>query len=357
MFLAMTHYKILEHINNGYNILLCYFYPSFVLCNSIYMASEYPQLPCLSPEFTVKSIDNLKIGDVLGKGNFGTVYQVTDPRTEKTYALKKFTKSTMRAKDIESVRNEITILCQLQPTCDPYLVCYEGYIEDSLTINLIMENLQGFRPFARPVDSETFMDIIINLVKGLELIHTHGIAHRDIKPDNILCKGTTIKYVDFGLACHQICSKTIQGTGYFLGPDAMTLKLENQTQVSAYQKLDIWALGATLYKLIVGQAPLELGLTYYLEMNGLSLSEWKAKLITLYDLLKAFSTSYEFPLKAESNNKINSGDSRVIEFDLILRKYSLRRMGKMISIERMLQRNPCDRSMYVNEEFHSGNQR
>uniref|UniRef100_M1BTU8 ATP binding protein n=1 Tax=Solanum tuberosum TaxID=4113 RepID=M1BTU8_SOLTU len=92
-----------------------------------------------------------------------------------------------------------------------------------------------------------------NVLLGLSCIHTNGIIHCDIKPDNILLVGTeeTAKIADFGLsmtfeqAVKEKQELMIRGTKRYMAPE-LVLNYDYGPHV------DIWALGCTVYELITG---------------------------------------------------------------------------------------------------------
>ena len=106
--------------------------------------------------------------------------------------------------------------------------------------------------------------MVKNLIAGLKEIHSQNVAHRDIKPDNIMIKRDTqvdgqfdIKYIDFGLACHDETCDTdkITGSLVYLAPEILYPKrVPGQTRFSlnALQIGDLWALGLSIFELIMG---------------------------------------------------------------------------------------------------------
>jgi calcium-dependent protein kinase len=92
----------------------------------------------------------------------------------------------------------------------------------------------------------------------LAYIHSQGICHRDIKPENILYDPVEkiVKIIDFGIS-RKVLNRgrktdmlTITGTLFYRAPEMF--------QGGGYDEMvDLWALGATIYRLMVGKTPFE----------------------------------------------------------------------------------------------------
>ncbi len=97
--------------------------------------------------------------------------------------------------------------------------------------------------------------ILLQVLSGLEAAHQRGIVHRDIKPSNIFfTRGGAAKLGDFGVAHLQDAGHT--QTGAFIG----TLAFMSPEQIPAGEisfATDIYALGVTLYLMVVGELPFQ----------------------------------------------------------------------------------------------------
>jgi len=95
---------------------------------------------------------------------------------------------------------------------------------------------------------------VSQMFKGVACVHTHGVVHRDVKPDNFLWSGPedTVKLCDFGLA--EVVRTGGRGasgqfgTAPFMSPEMIW--------GGSYGTLsDVWSLGVSLYTFVIGQFP------------------------------------------------------------------------------------------------------
>ncbi|NND95725.1 MAG: protein kinase, partial [Pirellulaceae bacterium] len=136
-----------------------------------------------------------------------------------------------------------------------------GEIQD--TLYLVMDRIDGvdLKHVSRrqgPLSIADACAIGVEVARGLQHAHAQGVVHRDIKPSNLMLdRDGNLKILDFGLARMQSSGRdvTLQTTiGQLLGTlDYMAPEQASGNVVDA--RADIYALGATLYKLIVGTPP------------------------------------------------------------------------------------------------------
>jgi formylglycine-generating enzyme required for sulfatase activity len=130
------------------------------------------------------------------------------------------------------------------------------------------------------LDVSTGLSVGLEIAKGLQLAHEHKIYHLDLKPANLLLKrtktGIMVKIIDFGLARVAVSLRQealsrssamtefgqgIVGTLYYAAPEQM-----GETQYGKPgPKSDLYAFGATLYRLMSGEKPDNLNPHYLAE--------------------------------------------------------------------------------------------
>lgn len=193
---------------------------------------------------------------IIGKGKYSNVYTGIIEDTNENIAVKKICLNKI-SKDYEIVIDrEITTidkLMKLQQN-DNILKYYE-VIRINNYVYIIMElcingNLSSI--LINPIKEKYVKYYFTQIVNGLDWIHTNGIIHNDIKPDNILITDNyrTLKICDFGFS-NQFNDKNdniICGTPIYMAPEI--LKYKNSDTYS-----DIWSLGIILYELVYGYHP------------------------------------------------------------------------------------------------------
>jgi len=161
--------------------------------------------------------------------------------------------------------NEIEILKNISHTNIVQL--YES-MEDNSTIYLIMELIKGsdlfdIHDYLGTLRHATVAALLSLLLNAISYLHSRGIVHHDIKPENIIVDYTqnTLKLTDFGSAklCSTTHNKASEGTvGGTLNYMAPELLMNMRGAHNACDKaVDIWGIGILTYLLISGSHPFD----------------------------------------------------------------------------------------------------
>lgn len=152
------------------------------------------------------SIEDYKLGELLGKGSYGEVYQATHLKKDKELAIKVYDKYTMsESNKKKSMYNEIRILKKLD---HPNLIKLHAVHETPSKIYLVMDLVKGvpLSEYSRSqkkhkLDESECKKIFKQIVKAVDHLHSKSICHRDIKLENIvITDDKLVKILDFGFA-------------------------------------------------------------------------------------------------------------------------------------------------------------
>lgn len=102
---------------------------------------------------------------------------------------------------------------------------------------------------------EEVLSPLIDVAEGLAVVHRAGIAHRDIKPDNImLTADSRVVLMDFGLVLPEFdvnSQKMVAGSPPYMPPES----LSNSVERGDGQLVDIYALGVLAFEMLAGHRP------------------------------------------------------------------------------------------------------
>ena len=206
----------------------------------------------------VKFKDYYKVMDnkLLGEGAFGKVKKCVNIKTKIVHAVKVMEKSKMDKNEKIRLSYEIDILKNLD---HPNIVKLYEVFEDDRNIYLVTELCTGGELFDiisdRTFTEREAADIIKQVLQAIAYCHKQKVAHRDMKPENILIDSTesnkmVVKIIDFGTSqVFDAKEKMTQafGTCYYVAPEVL--------QEVYTEKCDIWSIGVILYILLSGEPP------------------------------------------------------------------------------------------------------
>lgn len=207
-------------------------------------------------EFSIKN-------EVVGQGAFAVVKKAVERSTGKTYAVKIISKRKIMG-NTEGVTRELEILRRLD---HPYIVKLRGFYEDLDNYYLVMEFVSGgdlmdFVAAHGSVGEEAAKEICRQVLEAVKYVHSLGISHRDLKPDNVLVAQddpVIVKITDFGLAKvsdNATFMKTFCGTLAYVAPEVIDGRHMKITDENKYSSLvDMWSFGCFLYVILTAHLP------------------------------------------------------------------------------------------------------
>ena len=207
-----------------------------------------------------------RIDREIGAGGMGAVFEATHQVTGRRFAIKwLLSTGTEGADDVKRFVREAQIAGRIR---HPHVVdVFDIHQDDG--IFLVMELLEGESLASRLaregcLDAEQACRVMLPCAAGVAAAHATGVVHRDLKPANIfLCKAEGAqpypKVLDFGISrltavdALEITDKrsgVVTGTPYYMAPEQL------QGQVCD-ERVDVYALGVTLYEMLSGKRPYE----------------------------------------------------------------------------------------------------
>lgn len=248
-----------------------------------------------------RRINQYLIKEEIGRGSFGAVHLAVDQYDEE-YAVKEFSKSRLRKRamsellrrnrqnhansaglpklpvmrrdvskrsladtqhSFDLIKEEIAVMKKLDHVNLVSLIeVLDDPEEDSLY--MVLEYCKkgvimkvDLDSTAEPYDPESCRHWFRDLILGIEYLHTQGVVHRDIKPDNLLLtEDDTLKIVDFGVSEMFDKNKEMKIAKSAGSPAFMAPELVGGAQGDVMgAPTDIWSMGVTLYCLRYGSVP------------------------------------------------------------------------------------------------------
>ncbi|MCB9638242.1 MAG: protein kinase [Myxococcales bacterium] len=218
-----------------------------------------------SESLTGKKVASYEIKQKLGEGEQAVVYEAWCTKLQEPVVIKFLKDSHQQKTQIQQrFKREAKLQFQLR---HPNIVRALKLVEEENLLGIVMDKVEGtdlgefLERQTFPLSDTKIRAIFLPLLDALDYAHEQGVVHRDIKPSNILLEeknGTYIpRVMDFGIAKVfedsglQTKTNTLLGTPHYIAPE--------QAASSKYvdHRVDIYALGITLYQMLSGHLPFE----------------------------------------------------------------------------------------------------
>jgi len=195
----------------------------------------------------------------LREGSCATVHLCRHKGTGEIFAVKIVRRAKLRPSEDEFVLNEASIMQSLS-RYDKYVVQILDFYEEEEFFYLVRDYMSGGNVFDRlstktKYTEKNAKELTKSLLEAVKCMHEAGIAHRDLKPQNLLLRleddDSHIRVADFGFARRvhtPNCLTSRCGSPTFVAPEILK-------NIPHDQRADLWSVGVIIYLLLVGYPP------------------------------------------------------------------------------------------------------
>jgi tetratricopeptide (TPR) repeat protein/tRNA A-37 threonylcarbamoyl transferase component Bud32 len=231
--------------------------------------ARVPAPPTLAEARRPEQVGRYRLGNLIGQGGFGFVYEATDETLNRRVAVKlRRTPVNTNDRELDDLVHEAKMVAQLHHP-NVVRVFDVGIVpagtENLVDVFIVMEFLSGqsLKQWLVEEDphTEDIIGVFLQVCDGLSAAHDAGIVHCDVKPANIVVtRGGIAKLLDFGLSLHTDFDKELEtssgrtshqprgGTPKYMAP-------ETHLGLSVDASADQYSLGITLVEALTGSSP------------------------------------------------------------------------------------------------------
>lgn len=211
--------------------------------------------------------DVYQVGELLGTGGMGQVYEVVDLRSRKRYALKVCHPGV----PVDVLEAEVRALAAV---VHPGIVRVHETGSHAGIPFLVMERLYGktlrghlqerssaqpamFGRVYSPFPIGRTIKVLARIADALAVLHERGFVHRDLKPSNVMVtRDDRPVLMDLGVSCESVQAELehrMAGSPHYIAPEVITASIARDSAPC----IDIYALGVIAFEMLTGRRPFE----------------------------------------------------------------------------------------------------
>lgn len=207
------------------------------------------------PQIDMNIGNKYVLKEFIDEGSFGAVWKAVNIESNEVVALKipkdqeRGDNTLSEGKEFVGIDHPKVISIKWMGRVDGvFIIEMEYFIGHKLSDELCENGFKSPRTF------EEIYKLFMDVLDGVDFIHSKKICHGDIKPQNILTNSKMVKITDFGTSklIEDLFIKTVDGGGTwaYMAPEVAGSNIR-------YLNSDIYALGVLLYKFLTGRTPHE----------------------------------------------------------------------------------------------------
>ena len=213
-----------------------------------------------------------QLGEELGRGSFAVVHKCIHKKNGKSFAVKVVNKCKTTASQLKDLDAEISIMRNLRHKS---IISLYEVVASSTSLYIVLELVRGGDLFhmiskLKHYSETVAAQLMSNFMSALDYMHKQGVAHRDMKPDNMLLVNpmpknmagikyestilSEIKIADFGFASECGDEENMTkccGTPSYIAPEVLECGLY-KTGPPYGKQADMWSAGVICYVLLSG---------------------------------------------------------------------------------------------------------
>lgn len=192
----------------------------------------------------------MELTDQIGSGISSVVY-LSRSLSGEEHAVK-----IIKSGREKNAKRELICFKQFKSSCPNVIKMIDHYITLKGNTAFVLEYIPNtLKDVVTKKSIKEKLEIMLGIARGLDFIHTNGVLHRDIKPDNILVRTTGEPVIiDFSLSVLKNSAEASVGkaVGSYLYVDPIYFK---RYRVDDWHAADVYSLGLVFWYILTGEEP------------------------------------------------------------------------------------------------------